>query len=242
MTATIEQPLGQDQGGDLADFDSVIAATLGTAIDSIDLGGRNGSAFVERVELFSRGARIGELLCRGGGLSRESSSQLEVVMAELGTDPSEDLPFAFGGLFDEMAELIVSARCRNLHAHWLFEADGYLFTRNQGNLLLAMSPREDPSVAVNKSDDDPFFNDLGVIAFPVRPWRLFDLLESGYKRHDALVGVFVCAVVEAYAHESFELYQREPGRPVIDPHDPANDVSAFVTLAGGGRFELTVGQ
>lgn len=230
-------PVGQSGIG----LRDVMERMLVPALESIEVDGLAGPDCVAQLELFAGARRIGNVeFPDATALTCGTGSQLDAECDDRDALSDCDLARAYGRLFGDMSEVFAGGRCVGLHPHWLFEADGWLFGRNQGSLLLALSPYDQPLAPANDSDADPYLNDIGVIAFPLWPWRVLDCLAVGYGRRDAIVAAFVLAVGEAWAHETFEMYQSAPGVPYFNAHDRESSVGAALTLAGGARFELSV--
>lgn len=145
--------------------------------------------------------------------------------------PVDDLFDPWHEAWNEPAERLATLTGPWLHPHTRFQVtDPPALASGAASLLIGCVDRNDPTAGRPLWDPtlDPFFNDIGVIGFPVSPAPMVAVLSDGYTGRTAGTWGACIAVVCAAAHEAMELTQISPGVPVIDPH--ASDVSVTVTV------------
>lgn len=107
--------------------------------------------------------------------------------------------------------------------------DQMVFSNNTGHLLVGVPDRENPaSPRRYDPDQNPAFHDIGVVAFPIRPFRAVDYLQAGHSPSQAMLLCAGTAVAESVVHEALEMYQYNRGIPVLDPHTPGLTVEVSV--------------
>jgi hypothetical protein len=123
-----------------------------------------------------------------------------------------------------------------LHPDTTWDLNGYAWATGASALAVGTLDRDDPT-APRKFDPAQRcdVNDLGVIFFPTRAmFRLPEWIAAGHTPARACIYTIVAALAEGGTHESMEMWQSEPGRPIWDPHNRnAPTLSLTVTFADG---------
>ncbi|MCK2245431.1 MULTISPECIES: hypothetical protein [unclassified Crossiella] len=120
-----------------------------------------------------------------------------------------------------------------LHPETNLQIDHLLFAKDLGSLLIGCLDRNDPQ-APRRYDPrlPPDLHDIGVITFPLYPHRTLEYLAAGHTPETAMLLCAGTAVAAAAIHESLELFQQAPGRPVLDPHDSQLEIQVRSTWFG----------
>lgn len=153
-----------------------------------------------------------------------------------------DLRSACPSAWDTLTETLLAASHPHLHPDSRHEFDPWNLGFDGGVLLIACAPLTDPAadpLARFDRDRDPFFTDMGVIAFPVRPFQMLNFLDAGMTVAGAAELTVRVAFASAWAHETFETWQSEPGCPWHSPHGDSPP-DAHVTLTDGTVVDLLV--
>ncbi|KAB7835788.1 hypothetical protein [Streptomyces mobaraensis] len=125
-------------------------------------------------------------------------------------------------------------RCTWLHPETTYTVEPLAFAENRASLLIGCTDRNAPA-APRRYDPqrDPLTHDMGVIAFPLRPFRALQHHLEGHVPEAAMLLCAGTAVAESAVHEALEMHQHSPGIPVLDPHAQGVTVDIVVHWAPG---------
>lgn len=126
---------------------------------------------------------------------------------------------------------------RWLHPDMANSLDPMVWQQNRAVLPIGCLDASNPT-APRRFDPSKqaWCHDLGVIDFPARIHRVFDLLARGFSPGDAVEAAACMALLEAGVHEAMEMFDLRGGKPAWSPHTKGTQVlldATFETQALG---------
>lgn len=143
--------------------------------------------------------------------------------------------------WEEACETLLTLDGPWLHPETRWLLDPYAIASYRSALMIGCVDRDDPT-APRRFDaaSDPVMTEQDVVSFPVSPGAVLNATAAGFAGNELGVAVAATLMFESGVHEGFELFQRERGVPVFDPHDRSLRLAGTLVLSDGTRLELHI--